>query len=227
MCERYVSPDHASLQPELGLVSTGGHFPANFNVGPSALAAVIPGNTARREYVFMRFGIGSRFAKDKLRTLGAVNAGIETLMTSGTFRDPWERGQRCIIPAMGFYEWHVNADGSKQPYFIHVNDQDVFGFAGLWARFTHDENTVTESFAIITVPANKMMAEIHNTKMRMPAILTRQQHARWLSAEGDVAASALRPYADELMTAYPVSSLVDSSANNDERLIEPLQTDVD
>jgi putative SOS response-associated peptidase YedK len=77
------------------------------------------------------------------------------------------------------------------------------------------------------MPANKLMAEIHNTKMRMPAMLTRAQRELWLGGEGEAAAAALRPYADDLLTAYPVSSRVNSPRNNDEKLIEPLKTDVD
>jgi putative SOS response-associated peptidase YedK len=44
-----------------------------------------------------------------------------------------------------FYEWHVNPDHGKQPFYIHVDDQDVLGFAGLWARSRTDANTVTQT----------------------------------------------------------------------------------
>ena len=41
---------------------------------------------------------------------------------------PWSRGQRCLVVARGFYEWQTQADGkNKVPYYIHVNDQEIFG----------------------------------------------------------------------------------------------------
>jgi putative SOS response-associated peptidase YedK len=77
------------------------------------------------------------------------DARAETLASGALFGGPWKRGQRCIIPALGFYEWHVNAVGIKQPFYIHLDDQTIFGFAGLWED---------ESCTIITLPANALMA---------------------------------------------------------------------
>jgi hypothetical protein len=34
-------------------------------------------------------------------------------------------GQRCIIPALGFYGWHVGANGTKRPFYIHLEDQET------------------------------------------------------------------------------------------------------
>lgn len=53
-----------------------------------------------------------------------------------------------------------------------------------------------ESCAIVTMPANKLMAEIHNVKHRMPAILARENRAAWLAGDHDVAFNVLRPYPD-------------------------------
>jgi len=38
-----------------------------------------------------------------------------------------------LVVVKGFFEWQVQADGkTKVPFFIHVNDQEVFAFAGLF-----------------------------------------------------------------------------------------------
>jgi len=63
-----------------------------------------------------------------------------------------ERGQRCILPASGFYEWHANADRSKTPFYITCADQPVFGFAGLWDSSKREDGTLLESCTIITMP---------------------------------------------------------------------------
>ncbi len=64
------------------------------------------------------------------------------------------------------------------------------------------------------------MAEIHNVKQRMPAILPRDARDTWLTGSFEEAYAALKPY--ERLTAHPVSNRVNSPKNNDAGLIEPL-----
>jgi len=72
--------------------------------------------------------------------------GARVLLTEGAaWRVPWKRGQRCILPATGFYEWHVNEDGSKTPFYITMADQPVFGFAGLWDRSVSVDGNAIDS----------------------------------------------------------------------------------
>ena len=113
---------------------------------------------------------------------------------------------------------HANADGTKQPFYIHLDDQAIFGFAGLWAG---------ESCTIITLPANTLMASIHNSGARMPAILARDTREPWLFGSTEAAAEVLVAYPDEKMIAYPVDPRVNSARNNDETLLDPLATDAD
>ena len=113
-----------------------------------------------------------------------INATVERLTEAASWRDPVSRGQRCILPACGFYEWQVQAEGrSKQPYYITLDDQNIFGFAGIWDRSRRDDDTRIESCAIITMPASPLMSEIHNAKQRMPAILSRQDRDAWVSPD--------------------------------------------
>ena len=218
MCRCYVSPAAASIEHDFGLAGTGQRFAANFNTTPSQIVPVIRVQEGRTEMVPMRWGFAGR---------GSFNARVETLATGTAFRAPWKRGWRCIVPALGFYEWHVNPDASKQPYYIHPDDQDVFGFAGLWAPCRADANGVTESCSIITLPANPLMAKIHNAGARMPAMLTRGQRNLWLTGSTESAGMTLSAYADERLLAYAVSDRINSPRNNDESLLEPLETDVD
>lgn len=46
--------------------------------------------------------------------------------------------------------------------------------AGLWDRSVTSEGEIILSCAGITMPANELMREIHNTKQRMPATLRRE-----------------------------------------------------
>ena len=218
MCRSYVSPDAASIEREFALPRTQWRFPANFNTTPAQQVPAVRAVKRTSEGVLLRWGFGES------RT---GNAGIETLATNPGSRAAWKQGRRCIIPALGFYEWHVDPDGIKRPFYVHLDDQDVFGFAGLWERSHEDANAVTEWCTIITLPANPLLSGIDNKKGRMPAILRREQRELWLFGAVEPAAAALAAYASERMIAYPVSRRVDSPQNNDETLVEPLQTDVD
>ena len=81
-----------------------------------------------------------------------------------------------------------------------------------------------ESCTIITLPANPLMADVHNGRARMPAILAREQHEAWLSGAVADARSVLQSYPQELMVAYAVGKQVNSARNNHARLIEPLES---
>ena len=227
MCGRYVSPEEASIEREFNLVRSEWQFPANFNVAPSQTVPIVRVEDGSPKSALVRWGLVPFFAKGKPGKYSTFNARAETLTTSASYRGAWSDGRRCIIPALGFYEWHVKADGGKQPFFIHVEDQSVFGFAGLWERSRADASTVVESCTIITLPANELMAEIHNSKARMPAILSLELREAWLSGSPEDAAAALAPYPAERMVAYEVSPRVNSPRNNDEKLLEPLHVDVD
>ena len=61
------------------------------------------------------------------------NAKVETAREKPTFRIAWTSG-RCIIPAIGYYEW-TGSKGKKQPWFIRPEtNTDLFFFAGLMSR---------------------------------------------------------------------------------------------
>jgi putative SOS response-associated peptidase YedK len=116
----------------------------------------------------------------------------------------------------------VQADGkTKIPYYIHTNDQEIFAFAGLWDSSKTDAGDYVESVTHITLPANDLVAEIHNTKLRMPAILEKADRDAWLTGTPEEAWETLVPYPNDLMVAYPVSKRVNTPKNNDAQLIEP------
>jgi putative SOS response-associated peptidase YedK len=225
MCGRYVSPDESAIEREFSLVRTEWKFPASFNVAPSQNVPVIRSLDGTPQATAMRWGLVPFFAKGVPGKYSTINARIETMDTSPSFRGPWKRGQRCIVPCAGFYEWHINADGNKQPYYITCADQALFGFAGLWDSSKREDGTLIESFSIITMPANSLMAEIHNApdRQRMPAILLLADRHAWLMGTIDEARALLKAYPAELMVAWPVSTRVNAPRNNDAKLIEAIR----
>lgn len=190
----------------------------SYNVAPTQPVPVVRTRYGERECVLIRWGLVPFWAKGIPPKVSTINARVETVATATSYRGPWQRGQRCILPAIGFYEWQVR-QGGKQPYFIHLTDREVFGFAGLWDQSRTADGTSVESCTIITMPANRLLAEIHNGRERMPAILFLKDHNTWLEGDSDAAMRCVQPYPDELMTAYPVSTRVNSPKNNSAELL--------
>jgi putative SOS response-associated peptidase YedK len=176
MCGRYVSPDEASLEREFNLVRTEWQFPPSYNVAPTQDVPVVRATEAgERTGARLHWGLIPFWAKGVQPKYSTINATVEKLTDGATWRGPWKRGQRCIMPALGFYEWQLLPDGkTKQPFYITLNDQDIFGFAGLWDSSIGADGVTVQSCTIVTMPANQLMTEIHNVKHRMPAILPKE-----------------------------------------------------
>lgn len=114
----------------------------------------------------------------KIRTL-TYNARIETVAVKSSFRNAL-RSHRCLIPSTGFFEWQ-DTGSQKIPWFIRVQDTNIFSMAGIWDQWTDpDEGTVFNCFSIITAPASGIMCDIHNTKKRMPLILNQEFEKLWI-----------------------------------------------
>ena len=102
----------------------------------------------------------------------------------------------------------TNAAGkpAKQPWYIRIGDQPVFGMAGLWDASTAADGGGIEPCAVITIPANAVMNVIDGTAVgnedtndgRMPAVLTLEARQTWLYGTPAEAFACLKPYSDEL-----------------------------
>lgn len=98
----------------------------------------------------------------------------KTLFTSGAFKGS-ALARRCLVIATGWYPWRAIDGKRKQPYYIH--HRRPLAFAGIWtARKLRDY--WEKSFAIVTAPANEVLARVHN---RMPLVLHPRAYADWLS----------------------------------------------
>ncbi len=110
---------------------------------------------------------------------------------------------------------------------MRLTDREVFGVAGLWERSPREDGSYVVSCTLITLPANRLLAQVHNEKQRMPAILAEERSrglvARRLSRRG---LCALKPYPDELLVAWQVSRRVNHpKLPNDASLIEHVPSD--
>jgi putative SOS response-associated peptidase YedK len=228
MCGRYIVAQLAAAEKLFKLQRVTWELTASYNVAPTQSVPIVRvARDGAREGVMVRWGLIPYFTRGEPPRFSTINARIETLETAPSYREPWQRGRRCLQITSGFYEWHLDAQGRKAPYFVHLADQDVFAFAGLWDRSRKADGSVIESCVLITMPANALLREVHNAganPYRMPAILREQDHEAWLHGTRDQARSVLQPYAADLTVAYEVSPRVNSPDNNDAQLIEPVHT---
>jgi len=112
-----------------------------------------------------------------------LNARSETIFEKPSFRSSI-KNKRCLIPSTGFYEWQH--EGKKKiPWFIKMKEQEVFSMAGIWDEWVNTETgEIYRGFSILTTAANSIMERIHNTKKRMPVLLTVRNEKNWLSENG-------------------------------------------
>lgn len=223
MCGKYILAQAAKAEAAMGIRRGRWEYPLSYRVLPTEQVPVVVSASGEPEAAQMRWGLIPYWAHGVPLQASTINATVERIDRAPSYRDAWLRGQRCILVMGGFYEPHVNADGSRDPFFLGLTDREVFGVAGLWDRSRREDGSYVFSCTLITVPANRLLAEVHNAKQRMPAILSPSDHDVWLSGAPQDARAALKPYPDELMRAWKVSRRVNNPRlPNDASLIEPI-----
>lgn len=195
-----------------------------YNVAPTqdVLAVIDDSETKARRGEMMRWGLVPFWAKDVTIAYSFINAKAETVAEKPAFREAFKK-RRCIIPADGFYEWRKLDAKRKQPYAIVMMDRGVFGFAGLWEKWTdHASGEVVRSCTIITTEPNALCAPIHN---RMPVILEPQNYAKWLGEEPappTALTALLKPYPASRMEAFKIGPRIGTVKYDEPSLIEPI-----
>jgi putative SOS response-associated peptidase YedK len=199
------------------------NVPRRYNGAPSQELLIIRQNhqTGERSLDFLKWGLIPYWCKDPKGGRKPINAKAETVATLPTFRDAYAR-RRCILPVDGFFEWKaIKGQRAIQPFAIAMKDSSPFGIAGVWENWKSLETDEwVRTFTIITVPANDLVAAIHD---RMPAIRHREDYDRWLGIEPDPR-DALRPFPSELLRMWPISTRVNSTLNDDEHLLDPVES---
>jgi putative SOS response-associated peptidase YedK len=188
----------------------------HYNVAPGMYLLVVI-HRSPNQAVLMKWGLVPHWSREPKVKFSTINARAETLESSAVYRMPFAR-QRCLLPAIGFYEWAKLEDGSKWPYYFSVKNRSVFAFAGLWDKWTDVEGKEFLSCTIVTCPANEVVARIHP---RMPVIIEETDEDAWLTSSDMAKVKAiLKPYEPTQMSAVRVSKSVNSTQNDDRSLID-------
>ena len=212
MCGRFVTKTDASLEREFSLVRPAFEMD-EIDTAPTMTVPIVYESKEGRVCDPMRWGLVPFWAKGVPGKYSTYNARAEKMKEAATYRGAWKYGKRCIFPTAGFYEWQeVEGQKRKQRWFIRQAKFQTTAIAGLWDRSrTEDGEPAIYSATIITMPANELLKEIHNSgrnRHRMPLFLEAHQFDVWLSKDNDAADELILPYAAARMEAWPVPSTV-------------------
>lgn len=124
-----------------------------------------------RELVKGQWGLIPSFAKTPHLPYSTNNARSEELEAKASYRQPWAKSQRCIIPVAAFWEpcWET---GKNVWWRFERADGDAFGLAGLWNTWI-DKSTgeLFESYTMLTMNADHhpLMSRMHKPDPKLPA----------------------------------------------------------
>lgn len=214
MCGRYVSPEQASIERAWKIHrSTGLDFPRRYNVQPTTEVPVLLLDAGELVLAVARWGLIPQWWKQDKPPTYSINARLEEAAGKPMWRDAMRRS-RCLLPAVGWYEWQALA-GGKQPHHVTRQDGRLFCFAGLMS-VRQDKL----SCAILTKDAAGPVAEVND---RMPVVLPDEAHAGWLDPALTDATEFARAHALAAeFIHYAVSKRVNSARNEGPELVEPL-----
>jgi putative SOS response-associated peptidase YedK len=232
MCGRYsLFVPQDTIEERFGATFVDDYEP-RYNAAPSQQLPVIL-DEAPAEIRRARWGLIPAWGGEGD---GLINARAETAAEKPAFREAYD-SRRCLVPADGFYEWTErdgdgDGGGGKQPYRFTRADEQPFAMAGLYRTWT-PETTQTglgefgsggpstadpvTTFTILTREPNDLLAEYHH---RMSVMLSPEEEQAWL--EG-APVEEIAPTPSEALRAYPVSTAVNSPANDSPAVVEEIE----
>jgi putative SOS response-associated peptidase YedK len=209
MCGRYSTTRSSADLSKIfdAFDETGDGLAPDYNVAPTDPAPIIRMTDDRRVLSVARWGLLPSWAESPRAGARMINARSETLATAKAYAKPFA-GQRCLIPADGWFEWV-----QKKPHYMTLPDGVVF--AGLW---TEGRYGLTSS--IVTMPALGELAEVHH---RMPLLLEQFRWQDWLA--GPASPELLAPVDPGFVSSIEIRAVglaVGNVRNDGPELIAPL-----
>jgi len=193
-------------------------YEPRYNIAPRDDIATIR-NVDEEHVVEQEWGLLPHWAEDADEEPRPINARSETVAEKPMFEEAFKE-RHCLVLSDGFYEWYGER-GSKQPFRVHLADNEPFAMAGIWNRFEANGEAL-ETVTILTTEPNEVIEPIHD---RMPVVLERDDEATWLAGAPDQALAACGPYQGGDMEAYEVSTAVNNPENDGAEVILPADTE--
>lgn len=215
MCNRYVSPDEAALERAWHI---GRHNQTKWatEVYPRAIGPFLRSTShGPIDLVAGQWGLIPPWAKSPKLTYSTNNCRSEEAAAKPTFRDAWQKGQRCIIPAVSFDEpnWEI---GKNVWWRFRRADGLPWALAGLWNTWIDMQSgEVFESYTMLTINADShpLMSRMHKPDPKLQAdkqdkrsvvAIEQADVERWLTGTVADAIPLIRVPEMELIEAGPV-----------------------
>ena len=164
MCNQYAPPSRQRVED---------HFHASMQtdeiyrpgIGPWGRAPFVRQASDAREAVVGQWALIADNAKEAKSAARIVtnNARSESLASRPTFRGPWARGQRCLIPADSFLEPNWES-GKNEWWRFRRADGAPWGLAGLWNTWIEPvSGELVDSYTMLTMnaDAHALMRRMH------------------------------------------------------------------
>ena len=221
MCTRYISPETAAIEREWHVGRNnpwkGRTEPIDVFPGyeaPFVRPAVKDTPVRQRELVVGQWNLIPWFAKEPKLKYATCNARSEELLEKSSYKLPWSRGQRCIIPAAVFFEPNWES-GKHVRWAFERADGLPWGLAGLWNTWTNKATgEIHETFTMLTINADDhaLMNRMHKPDPNQPPHLQDKRSVvpiefddvdRWLFGTSEEASQLVRLTPMEKFIAGP------------------------
>jgi putative SOS response-associated peptidase YedK len=219
MCGRYAIISAPEAIRALFGYEDQPNFPPRYNVAPTQPVPIVRLMEGKRRFALVRWGLLPAWVKDPRIFTLVINARGESVNEKPAFRLAMRR-RRCLFPADGFYEWQQEGK-HRRPYFVRAKSGGPLAFAGLWETWTGPNGEELDTATIVTTPANRTLANIHE---RMPVVIAPEAFDFWLDCHkvnADTAAALIAPAPEQALEAYEISPAVNHVANDSPELIAP------
>lgn len=184
----------------------------SFNLPPRGFVSIIKQGVVDKELCNGYWGYSPQWLK--VLDNSPYSARIESLDEKPMFRDALQK--RCLIPVSGYYEWQ-QFTRHKRPFAVRRPENRSFLLAGIMTRYATSQVTGYDTFALLTLPSNPMIANISE---RMPVIIPHEEAESWLDPSSD-ARTYLQAAPSEYLDYYPVTPLVNNPVNCSRTVAEP------
>lgn len=174
VCTRYISPEAGDIERHWHV---GARTPASWPRelfpryrGPFVRAARQAAEPLR-ELVVGQWALVPWFATTPTLPYLTVNARFEEIAAKPSYKLPWARGQRCIIPAESFFEPNWES-GRHVPWRFRRANGRPWGLAGLWNTWVDKASgEIVESYTMLTLnaDAHPLMRRMHKPDPKRPA----------------------------------------------------------
>ena len=207
----------------------GYYFNAFEMPGLPVIQSEDPGSIGMLEWGLIPFWVKDARSAEEIRRK-TFNARLETIQEKPSFRAS-VKYRRCLVLCRGFYEWQQR-EREKIPHYIYLRGEPPMALAGLYENWTDRETgEFIRTCTIITMAANPMMEKIHNTKKRMPVIISPGSEKSWIDMDipAEEAVRLLKPVDEKMMAAHTISKLISKRGvdKNVPELVQPFSYEND